>query len=169
MIYYKSSGRLMMDIPIETLRRLIQSLSGFLHIRKVLDKRILKFVVQNGKSPKIVLRSLMVMVMATTGANLRRILLQTDKVDVERLKVHDYTFIEYHELPEREAWKVGLVKELTDVKFGRVSIKNVNSEDVYNTLDYICTYWIFSLLPSSLFLRFPRGSPVPQYKYGATI
>ena len=72
-------------------------------------------------------------VRATTGSNLRRILLQTDKVDVERLEVHDYTFIKYHELPEREAWKVRLVKELTDAKFGRVSIENMNCEDVWNT------------------------------------
>ena len=88
---WNRSIRLMMDIPIETHRRLIQPLSGFLHIRKLLVKRFLKFVAQIGKSTKIVLRSLMLTikneVRATTGSNLRKILLQTDKVDLDRLEV----------------------------------------------------------------------------------
>ena len=128
-----------MDIPIETHRRLIQPLSGFLHIRKVLVKRFLKFVAQIGKSTKIVLRSLMLTikndVRATTGSNLRKILLQTDKVDVDRLEVQDHASIEYHELNETEAWKVVMIKELTNAKFGKVTIENMTHKGSADPLD----------------------------------
>ena len=67
------------------------------------------------------------------------ILRQTDKGGVRRLKVLDYTFIEYHELDEREAWMVGLGKELTDAKFRTVNIENMNYDEGCNTLNYICT------------------------------
>ena len=76
---------------------------------------------------------------STTGSNLRKILIQTNKNNVERLEVEDYSSIKYHELHESEAWKVGLAKELTDAKFGRVNIENMNIDEVCNTLDYICT------------------------------
>ena len=140
---WNKSIRLMMNIPLETHRRLVQPLSGFLHIRKLLVKRFLKFVTQIRKSTKAVLRSLSQTVQndarSTTWSNLRKILLQTDKDNVERLEVQDYSCIKYHELHESEAWKVGLAKELTDAKFGRVNIENMNIDEVCNTLDYICT------------------------------
>ena len=58
---------------------------------------------------------------------------------MNKLELQDHVFIEYHELDETEAWKVGMIKELTNAKFGKVTIENMTSDDVCNTLENICT------------------------------
>ena len=58
---------------------------------------------------------------STTGRNLRRILLLTDKSDVENINQNDFKNIEYHQL-EADKWKVTYLMELINIKFGRLQI-----------------------------------------------
>jgi hypothetical protein len=61
-----------------------------------------------------------------------KILLQTDKLLIENINVNDSKSIEYHNLIESDLWKVTMIRELTDVKFGEARIEK-SDEDVETT------------------------------------
>ena len=106
-------------------------------------KRFLKFLEQIRKSPKLVPKLLLLEisndVRSTTGSNLRKIMLETDKMDVEKIDVGDVKCIEYHQLVESEHWKVNMIRELTDVRFENVQIENLSDDEVNTTLEFLCT------------------------------
>ena len=125
---------------MNTHRNLIEPISGYPHIRKVLVKRFLKFLERIRKSPKLVPKLLLLeiskYVRSTTGSNLRKIMLQTDKTDVEKIDVGDVKCIEYHQLVESDHWKVNMIRELTDVRFENVQIDNLSNDEVNKTLEF---------------------------------
>ena len=98
------SMRLMLDLPRETHRYLIEPLSKTSHIRKVLVQRFLKFLQQIRKSNKVsakfLLNSICQDTRSTTGSNLRHILLSTNKSSVNELIASDAEIIEDNELDE---------------------------------------------------------------------
>ena len=140
---WNKSVRLMMDVPISTHRNLIEPISRYPHLRKVLIKRFLKFLDQIRRSSKMVPKLLLTVIQnnvrSTTGSNLRNILLQTAKTSIDKIVVNDANSIEYHKLAETDLWKVLLIRELTDVKFDEARIENLTIEDVETTLDFLCT------------------------------
>ena len=140
---WNKSVRLMMDVPISTHRNLIEPISRYPHLRKVLIKRFLKFLDQIRRSSKMVPKLLLTVIQnnvrSTTGSNLRNILLQTAKTSIDKIVVNDANSIEYHKLAESDLWKVLLIRELTDVKFDEARIENLTIEDVETTLDFLCT------------------------------
>ena len=86
---WNKSVKLMLDLPLSTHRNLIEPLSGQMHLRKILVKRFLSFIAQIEKSVKIVPKQLLNCirsdVRSTTGKNLRKILLLTEKSNVQFL------------------------------------------------------------------------------------
>ena len=133
----------MMDVPISTHRNLIEPISRYPHLRIVLIKRFLKFMDQIRRSsktvPKLLLHVIQTDVRSTTGSNLRKILLQTEKTQIEKIDVNDSRSIDYHKLVETDLWKVSLIRELTDVKFGEAHVENLTTEDIETTLEFLCT------------------------------
>ena len=89
--------------------------------------------------PKLLLHEIQNNVRSTTGSNLRKILLQTDKLSIGNIDVNNAQSIEYHNLVETDLWKVSLIRQLTDVKFGEAHIENLTAEDIETTLDFVCT------------------------------
>ena len=75
---------------------------------------------------------------SVTGNNLRKILLLVGKEDVDDLNPHDANDITYAPIPEEEEWRVGLVKEITDVKFGRMSVEGFSTEELNDLLRFVC-------------------------------
>ena len=94
------SVRLMLDVPRETHRYLIEPLSNTEHIKKVLIKRFLTFLDQIRKSDKTASKFLLETIYkdarSTTGANLRNILLRTNKTDVCQLVPNDAFDVHYY-------------------------------------------------------------------------
>ena len=76
---------------------------------------------------------------STTGRNLRRILLLTDKSDVENINQNDFKTLEYHQLGEADKWKVTYLKELINIKFGRLQIENFVPEEIEETIHFVST------------------------------
>ena len=78
------SMRLMLDIPRESHRRLIEPLSDTTHLKTILIKRFLLFLQQIRNSSKIACKFLLETICldtrSTTGSNLRRILLLTESL-----------------------------------------------------------------------------------------
>ena len=87
------SVRLMLDVPQETHRYLVEPLSNTAHIKQVLIKRFLSFLDQIRKSDKTATKFLLETIhqdaRSTTGSNLRNILLLTKKTDVHQLVPND--------------------------------------------------------------------------------
>ena len=62
--------------------------------------------------------------------DLRKILLTTDKLSIDNIDMNDAESIEYHNLVETDLWKVSLIQELTDVKFGEAHIENLTTSSI---------------------------------------
>ena len=84
--------RLMLDIPRESHRYLIEPLSKVTHIKIILAKRFLTFLDQirnsNKSASKFLLNTILFDTRSTTGSNLRNILLKIDKT---RLSYYNVT------------------------------------------------------------------------------
>ena len=82
------SMRLMLDIPRETHRYLIEPLSSTTRVKTIVIKRFLSFLDQIRKSSKsasnFLFNSILLDARSTTDSNLRNILLRTDKRTVIR-------------------------------------------------------------------------------------
>ena len=106
-------------------------------------KRFLSFINQLTRSPKkmpkIIFDTIKYDVTSITGSNLRNIMLIANKNDINDLDPSDTTDIQYYPVSENDEWKVNVVKELTDVKFGLLNLDNFSMKDVREMLDHICT------------------------------
>ena len=104
------SMRLMLNLPKETHRRLIEPLSGIPHIKFSMLKRFLAFLQQirnsDKEASKFLLESIYKDTNSITGSNLRNILLMTGKATVSELVPDDVSSLQYHPMPEDEMWKV---------------------------------------------------------------
>ena len=69
--------------------------------------------------PKQLLNSIQRDTRSTTGGNIQRILLLTKKESIEEISDQDIENIEFDKMADDEAWRVILIKEVTDVKFGQ--------------------------------------------------
>ena len=139
---WNSSVRIMYDLPRQTHRYLIEPISGTKHIRYHLVKRFLSFITQIEKSNKqasnLLLKSIKHNPRTTTGSNLRKILLMTEKKDVNELVPSDCRFALYHPIEEYDAWKVGLILEATDIIYDRLDLKGFGREELKDIREYLC-------------------------------
>ena len=94
----------MLDLPQETHRRFIEPLSGVVHVKLLMMKRILTFIRQIESSKKhastVLLQSISHDVRSTTGSNLRNILLQTQKSSIRERVPDDVVELRYHKMPD---------------------------------------------------------------------
>ena len=140
---WNKSVKLMMDLPLPTHRRLIEPLSGYPHISTVLMKRFLGFLsqIENSRKliPKLLLNLVKFDVRSTTGHNLRKIMLDTNRTSVESVKSSDINSVKYHPLNEDEQWKVNLVHELNGLKYGKLELDNFSDEEIEEMISFACT------------------------------
>ena len=137
------SFRRMYDLPYQTHRYLVEPVSGQLHLKKVLIKRFLSFINQikrlDKSIPKQLLHCIKLDTRSVTGSNLRRILLLTKKTKVEDITEKDIENIESDEISDDNMWRVDIIREITDLKFGQVMIDGFSIEECDEILQYACT------------------------------
>ena len=137
------SIRLMMNLPRETHRRLIEPLSGISHIKFTLLKRFLSFLEQIRKSTKnaakFLLDSIYKDTRSITGSNLRNILLMTEKATVEELVPEDVRYFKYHPMSEGEGWKIAILQEINETLQGNMNISEFEHDELEEMLEYLCT------------------------------
>ena len=135
--------RLMLDIPRESHKYLIEPLSKTAHIRIVLVKRFLTFIEQIRKSNKSASKFLLETILhdtgSTTGSNLRNILLQTVKTDVSELCPQDAYQLKYHQIPQEEQWRLPFIEDIIEAKNGQMLISNIPDSDLDEMLSVLCT------------------------------
>ena len=137
------SMRLMLNLPRETHRCLIEPLSETTHVKTILVKRFLTFLQQirnsNKSASKFLLESILHDTNSTTGSNLRNILLITDKSDVRDLLPSDASQLKYFPMDANENWKLPLIKEMIDTKQQQLEISNFTDDDLEEMLIFLCT------------------------------
>ena len=137
------SFRRMYDLLYQTHRNLVEPVSGQLHIKKLLIKRFLSFIEQIQKSDKVLPKQLLRLIQSDTrsitGCNVRKILLLVKKSKVEDITKEDIENIEYAALSNDDIWRVKLIHEITDVKFGQTVVEGFSVEECDEILRYACT------------------------------
>ena len=97
----------MMDLPFDTHRGLIESLSGCEHIKRLFFKRFHQFILRIRSSKKPILRTLLSTIqydtLSTTGKNLRGIMLLSNKCSIDEITVEDIGSFPYFPRPEEDA------------------------------------------------------------------
>ena len=76
---------------------------------------------------------------SVTGSNLKRILLLTNKRKFDEVTDADIDKIVYAEMKSENGWRVPLIKEITDMKFGQLIIDGFSSEECEEILQFACT------------------------------
>ena len=132
----------MFSLHRETHKYFMEPLTGTHHLKKTLCKRFLNFVDSVKQSKKIALKNLFKVVKndcrSVTGRNLLNIMMLVGKTDIDRLVPADALDIKYHEIKEEDAWRVGFVKELTDVKFGEAYVDGFSRKELDFILKFVC-------------------------------
>ena len=136
------SFRRMFDLPMETHRYLVEPVSDHMHLKKILIKRFLSFIQQINKSSKLIPKQLLNVIMndtrSVTGSNLKRILILTKKTKVEDVTSKDIEDIEYAKMCQEEKWRIEMIKELTDIKFGQLELDGFSNEECEEILNFAC-------------------------------
>ena len=78
-------------------------------------------------------------VRSTTGSNLRNILLQSDKVHVDQLQPVDILGMEYHPVHDEHKWKIKMIKEILDIRSGKIEIDDFDNDELSEILNHLCS------------------------------
>ena len=130
------SQRIMLSIPRETHKYLIEPLSETRHIKVSLMKRYLRFTEMLSESRKNGMRNLYNAIrndcQSITGYNLRNILLRNGDLKLDFLKTPFYN------LPANESWRVPLMREILDIKNGKSGVLNFTKEELETIERFAC-------------------------------
>ena len=139
---YNRSVKIMLGLPYDTHRCLIEPLTDIKHVKKLLITRFLGFMENIKKNKKEALKMLMNTAMedvrSVTGKNYREIMLLTGKTSVYDVTKIDADKIEYLNMEKKDLWKVDIIKEIIDVKSKIANIDNFNTEELETVLTYLC-------------------------------
>ena len=78
-------------------------------------------------------------VRSVTGSNYRKIMLLLGKSKVADVKYEDSALLTYHQLDETDRWKVGVIKEIIDIKAGVLEVNGFDDDEVDCILSHLCT------------------------------
>ena len=111
-------------------------------MKKVLIKRFLTFIQSIKNSKKIALKNLFYCIKddcrSVTGSNLANIKALVNKSNIDELVPADCMDIDYNVIPVEEVWRVEVVKELTDVKFGEAELSGFSKDEIQCILEDVC-------------------------------
>ena len=140
---FNRSVKVMADLPYGTHRYLIEPVSEQQHMSLTLMRNFLNFISKVRNSPKQVLRQLYSVtkadVRSTTGSNLRNILLLTDLSRIDDLQPSTVNKIKYKEMLDRDKWRIPLIKEVMDMKYGNTTPEGWTQEELDEILEFACT------------------------------
>ena len=139
---YNRSVKQMFSLPLETHRSLIEHVTGQPHLRKILVSRFFSFLEQINRSKKSVPKMLLHLIRddtrSVTGANLRKILSQTDKLQSVDLVKRDAFKLEYHPLMPEDMWKSSLINELVGATEEKFSVPGFSDDEVHSMINHLC-------------------------------
>ena len=135
---WNRSIKIMMDLPWETHRGLIEPLSKTSHIKRLFIKNFIQFITNIEKSTKPLLRTILKAIMydtrSTTGRNLRGIMLLLNKRSVEEISLNDVANFPYYPRPEDDEWKTEILTLMSEER----DRGYLDKEDT-EWFNYLCT------------------------------
>ena len=127
---WNTSHRILFRLPRTTHRYLIEPLSERPHIMISIWKRFHKFCSSIESNMKFTLRHIYHLIKndcrTTTGKNIRNIMLKTNASTAP-----------YYVIPDGEIWRVPLIRELLDIKSGRMT-PEFATEEIESILELAC-------------------------------
>ena len=136
--------RKIFQLPLQAHRYLIEPISKVNHLKIVLAKRFVSFLRQILSSKKAIPKQLLNAVMfdtrCTTGNNLRNIFLLTKKFNLSELSSNSIEDISFNPLPDDERWRISVIEEMIDFKYGQVQVDGFTLEECENILTKTCVY-----------------------------
>ena len=64
----------------------------------------------------------------------------TNKTNIDMLTIEDVKGIKYHPYDTSEMWKVNLLEEIMEIKYGDLVTQNIlNMNDMDTLLNWVCT------------------------------
>ena len=131
---YNQSVKNMFNLPLSTHHCLISPITNYSHIRITLYARFLNFVKQLKSTKKRTSRQLFYHIMndvgSTTGNNLRKIMLQTNKDTVEVLAATDVKDMKYFPPAPEDEWRPTLLKELVNLADGTLEVDGFTTDEI---------------------------------------
>ena len=139
---WSTSIKLMFSLHRRTHRYFLEPVCEKPHIRKILAKRFLSFTQSIRQSKKVALWKIFDVLKhdccSVTGANLRQLMLLLNKDDIDSLVPEDGLQLEFAAVPESEAWKIPIVKEILELKPGEMTLPGAGLES--SQIDEILQY-----------------------------
>ena len=136
------SIRKMLDLPLRTHKYLIEPISQTRHLKRLLIKRFVSFILQIRKSskraPNQLLNVLYFDTRSVTGNNIREILKLTNKWRIEEVRSRDVDEISYQLIPDEEKWRIGVINDLFKVSNDEMEIQNFSKHEVKSMLEFAC-------------------------------
>ena len=130
------------DLPVRTHRYLVEPISDHEHLAKTLIRRFISFISQIENSSKCVVKQLFNLVKSDarsiTGGNIRKIKLLTGKSNLLDAK-YALKDIPFAPVPKNEDWRISIIKELSDVKFGQSVLPGFTDTEVNELIHFSCT------------------------------
>ena len=142
---WSTSIKIMYNLNRETHRYFLEPVCEKPHIKKILAQRFINFTKSIRKSKKVALSNIFNIVkndcLSFTGSNLRQLMLLMKKDSIEDLDPNEVMAINFAEVPEREAWRVPIVKELIDIKTGEMFLpgEGLTPSEIADLLDAMTT------------------------------
>ena len=110
----------MYDLPKESHCYFIEPVSGSPHLKFVLFKRFLRFREQVLSCSKSTMKSMFRICQhdarSVTGSNFRKLMLLCGKNSINDINSQDIDGLVYRQIPNNEEWRIGLVKDLIEIK-----------------------------------------------------
>ena len=105
--------------------------------------RFLGFLNQIRKSSKKItshiLSEILSDVRSTTGSNMRKIMLLTDRNCISDVGKDDVKNIQYAKVQEEDRWKINIVNEIIETRAEQLYVDNMAQEELDDILWMICT------------------------------
>ena len=140
---WNTSFRIMFGLSLLTHRYFVEPISGKANVKNMLMKRFLSFLNQIEKSekrlPKKMLKYVKKETRSTTGSNLRKIMLLVNKIRIEDVTMEDANIFKYARVPPEDEWRVGMAKEIIEIRSRKLEVENFDDEEIEEMLVYICT------------------------------
>ena len=140
---YSVAVRLMLGLPRETHRYLIEPLTEKRHIKFDLISRFLNFnnKIKNSKKETLIYiyKKVHRDVRSITGQNLNNIKLLCGYDDIDDFKPNSCDDLLFHKVPPGEDWRINLIREIIDVKYDERNIENLDAEEIDEILEFVCT------------------------------
>ena len=140
---WSTSIRRIFRLDRKTHRYLIEPISKMEHLKCAIQKRFVTFTAKLETTPKMVVRNINRMIgkdcRSTTGENIRRIILSCGSDPFTGPTREDISKKGFEEVPAGEEWRAGIINELIDIREGLLEPNGWTSEEVDESLTYLCT------------------------------